>query len=178
MSNGKNGAGWDADRTEPEAEAVRHRPDGNGGWVEAYRAQLHKRHATSTTPAFGPNDRREVMVPPIERRIAVLRERLNETNGFDQHTGQPRHTLQGSQRDAAERELHQLVNYTLPQTIKMADMAEAWHAENTPTPEQKLQEQMEQRERIAARAREINDERRAEIQAAVMRKAEDPDATS
>lgn len=177
MSNGsgKNGGGWDADRTNPVHDVVRYQDRDDGKLIEAYRVQAFQKGARSTNvPPFGPNDRREVMIPPIERRIAVLRERLADTQGFDPKTGQPVYLLQGTQREAAQRELHQLESYTLPMTLQIAEAAEKWHAENTPTTEQKLLQEKERNERLDARAAELKFEQDAKIRALV-RKAEESD---
>jgi hypothetical protein len=165
MTDLKMGNNYDG--ATPQYQRIGTRVDNDGRPAEVLRVTAWDRSQKSGSveqPRFGPNDRPELILGPVERDIATRREMLARTNGFDPVTGKPNHAIQGERRAIIERELQQLEGLTLPVAQQRAREAAAWHAAQ-PTNAEKLQEKLEHRAAIFARANDIADQAEAEREA-------------
>jgi hypothetical protein len=145
-------------------------PDSFDGGRLGLRVEAHD-HSTrvvvgGTAPApYGPDDNARTIVEPVMRRINELETRLGEVSHHDRRTGAPVHAVQGSLRDAFQRELDNLRDNTLPHAQRQAAAATAYHA-SQPSQHERMAAQVERRAAIADRAQEIVDEEAAKEQAA------------
>jgi hypothetical protein len=155
------------DGVTPQYERIGTRIDNDGRPAEVLRVTVRDNTVRSSSveqPRFGPNDLPELILGPVERDISQKREMLARTNGFDAVTGRPNYSIQGERRSIIERELQQLEHLTLPVAQQRAREAAAWHAAQ-PTNAEKLQEKLEHRAAIFARASDIADQAEAEREA-------------
>jgi hypothetical protein len=98
----------------------------------------------------------------MEAEAQRIRGELGEVSHFDQRTGEPVMRYTGTQRHAREVRLDYLDRIGIPGVRELHAHASEWRAKHVPSTLQILSDEKERRDRMAARAREIADEREAE----------------
>lgn len=151
-----------------------HEVDVNGRVVPVLHVETRNNPAErgGDQPApYGPNDTSEIIVGQVERKIAQLEGRINETAGFDSRTGEQRYMVDPTTRARLQKEVEHMRTFTLPRTVEMGRLADEYHAANTPTAAEKLQRELERHAAIKARALTLADDMEAEAKARAIVKA-------
>lgn len=99
------------------------------------------------------------MLRQVTGQIENLQARLSETSGFDEKTGAPRLAIPADdrRRQVMEVQLRNLQHNVLPYTHARAAEIEAKKAQ-LPTPQQRLQDEGERQQRLAAMAQKRAEE--------------------
>ena len=143
------------------ASSYRHSLDENG----VVRVSVHR--GSTLGPEHQPThytaeqgDPQQVVA--LEREAERIRAELAEVSHYDQRTGEPVLRYMDAQRHAREVRLDYLDRIGIPGVRELQKRAAAWRADNVPSTLQILTDERDRRDRLAARAREIADEREAE----------------